>query len=134
VLVPGQMLMFQPGAPMIGCGNPAWSPDGKRLAFTRTIVIGDGTVSAGIWVVNADGSGLREVAAQGLEHLCCQPCFSPDGTRVAFSALTGRAGPLKVEQLILSAFSVDIHVVDLASGKQTRLTNDGASCEPAWGP
>jgi Tol biopolymer transport system component len=52
---------------------PAWSPDGRRLAFQRA---GD------IYVIHADGSGLVRLtqgrAADG------QPAWSPDGRLIAF--------------------------------------------------
>ena len=37
--------------------NPQWSPDGKRLAFTSAR---DG--SAGIFSINADGTGLTDLS------------------------------------------------------------------------
>ncbi len=49
-----------------------WSPDGSRLAF----------VADGIWVVGADGTGLRELFAQAASA----PAWSPDGSRLAFAA------------------------------------------------
>ncbi len=36
--------------------SPAWSPDGAWLAFTSS-----GTSAAGVWVVGADGHGLRQL-------------------------------------------------------------------------
>lgn len=42
--------------------EPAWSPDGARLAFERDP--GDGT-GTGIYVMNADGSGLRRLSPAG---------------------------------------------------------------------
>jgi Tol biopolymer transport system component len=48
----------------------AWSPDGTRMAFSRSDGVKriwgtgyelDGTGGAGLWVVNADGSGLRSI-------------------------------------------------------------------------
>jgi TolB protein len=35
--------------------SPVWSPDGRRIAFRRGLLVGD------IYIVNADGSGLRNV-------------------------------------------------------------------------
>jgi dipeptidyl aminopeptidase/acylaminoacyl peptidase len=52
--------------------NLAWSPDGTRLAF------GLGTGS-GIYVVNADSSGLTLVIRDGT-----WPYWSPDGSRISY--------------------------------------------------
>jgi Tol biopolymer transport system component len=39
-----------------GGDNPAWSPDGSKIVYTRTAK-GDG----GLWIMNADGSGKRRL-------------------------------------------------------------------------
>jgi Tol biopolymer transport system component len=46
---------FEPGEH--GCYWPRWSPDGEQIVFTRSDDIED----AGIYVVNADGSGIQPV-------------------------------------------------------------------------
>lgn len=53
---------------------PAWSPDGKRVAFHR-LVLGKGQ-GFGIFTINADGSDLRELPKQAKE-ICEYPSFSP---------------------------------------------------------
>ena len=63
--------------------EPVFSPDGTKIAFGR--IVGDsptGQLEA-IYVVNADGSGLRQVAPAraGLEH----PDWSPDGRLITFN-------------------------------------------------
>jgi Tol biopolymer transport system component len=50
--------------------SPAWSPNGRKLAFDRQ---GDGY--NWIYVVNADGTGLRKLTANFNYH----PTWSPDG-------------------------------------------------------
>src|SRR5262245_36450591 len=60
--------------------NPAWSHDGKKIAFT-TIPGVDWTKGA-ICVINADGSGLARLTDQSLQSQFSS--WSPDGTRIAF--------------------------------------------------
>jgi Tol biopolymer transport system component len=52
-------------------GDPAWAPDGSRIAFRA---------DSGIWLMNPDGSGRTE-----LVHFGASPTWSPDSTRVAFT-------------------------------------------------
>ena len=58
---------------------PAWSPDGKKIAFVSSR---DVKCRGEIYVMNADGRGLRRLTRNGLaDHL---PMWSPNGTRIAF--------------------------------------------------
>jgi len=59
---------------------PAWSPDGKRIAFTRA-----NAVSADIYVMNADGSTLRNLTASPSDKNG-DAAWSPDGRRIAFAS------------------------------------------------
>jgi len=58
---------------------PAWSPDGKRIAFSMS---SGGHVK--LWVVNADGSGLRQLTEGPGEDTA--PSFSPTGGEIAFTS------------------------------------------------
>ena len=58
---------------------PAWSPDGRRLAFQAYY-----RDTWHIWIVNADGTGLQEVTSGPFDDR--EPHWSPDGTRLAFSS------------------------------------------------
>jgi dipeptidyl aminopeptidase/acylaminoacyl peptidase len=59
---------------------PAWSPDGSRLAFTRSFYLEGQT--ANIFAVDRSGSNLRLIARDG-NNLA--PDWSPDGTRIAYA-------------------------------------------------
>jgi Tol biopolymer transport system component len=68
------------------CDNqdPAWSPDGRRIAFTAYAA--DDT-SAGILVMNADRSGETGLCGGGGGTggvYDMKPAWSPDGTKIAF--------------------------------------------------
>ena len=57
---------------------PAWSPDGRWLAYVRTL---PGANRSSVWIVGADGSRARRLTAGRLD---LQPAWSPDGKRVVF--------------------------------------------------
>lgn len=90
--------------------TPAWSPDGKLLAFTSNR---DGRQQ--IYVMNADGTGLRRVS-QGTAN-DFSPTWSPDGNWIAFAST--REG------------STDIYMMDLRGGNVKRLTTGGGD-RPSW--
>jgi TolB protein len=56
--------------------DPAWSPDGRHLAFVRLARVTD--LVGAIFTMDADGSHLRQVAAGA------RPQWSPDGARLVF--------------------------------------------------
>jgi WD40-like Beta Propeller Repeat len=60
----------------VAATEPAWSPDGTRIAFSSKI---GGT--GGIMIVNADGSGLTRVTSDTGDG---EPTWSPDGKRLAY--------------------------------------------------
>ena len=64
--------------PPVGYFNPAWSPDGERIAFESTQ---DGKLS--IFVVRRDGGELRRLTSP--EFTSEQPTWSPDGKHIVFS-------------------------------------------------
>lgn len=72
--------------------EPAWSPDGAKLAFTRT---SDGWKNCGIYTARADGSQVQRVTAPYNEISWCarSPAWSPDGTKIAYSANLGGGCP-----------------------------------------
>ncbi|POM23451.1 Serine/threonine-protein kinase AfsK [Actinomadura rubteroloni] len=60
----------------VPAGDPAWSPDGRRIAYTR------GKNPGEIWVMNADGTGGHRVTT-GTENES-DPSWSPDGRWLAY--------------------------------------------------
>ncbi len=63
--------------------DPNWSPDGKRIAFSRW------NAPAGLYTANADGS--NEQLLYGANQLI-SPQWSPDGTHIVFTIFKGGPG------------------------------------------
>ena len=91
--------------------DPAWSPDGQRLALACDA----GRANFNICTVRRDGTGFLELTADiGSE---VDPAWSPDGTRIAFTMI--EAGT-ELKEIVL---------VPSGGGNLTRLTR---GFDPAW--
>jgi dipeptidyl aminopeptidase/acylaminoacyl peptidase len=68
---------------MESVSNPAISPDGKQIVFTRTWVdkIKD-QYRSNLWIVDVDGTRVRELTSGSYSDSA--PVWSPDGKRIAF--------------------------------------------------
>ncbi|HMN60602.1 MAG TPA: protein kinase [Anaerolinea sp.] len=103
-----------------GACQPAWSPDGSRLAYIspcsakREIYEG-----SSIYIANADGSGEAPLPASPEGDF--DPTWSPDGLKLAFPSLrTGRA----------SIFTIDLQTLTVQEISQSRY----ADLQPSWSP
>ena len=93
-------------------GNPAWSPDGKKIAFTSS---GDGE----IFVMNADGSGVMRLTYFDADALSLT--WSPDGQKIAFSSYRDGWNNRAI-------YSAD------GSGVVRLTYSGGSDYAPAWSP
>jgi hypothetical protein len=122
--------------------DPAWSPDGRELVYAR-----DGE----LWLTQADGSDEHRIVANGSE-----PAWSPDGTRIAFVRdgdlfsirLDSRTTlPLtetaEIEaapawspdaRRIAYADETGIHLIGVASGTRSLVTDQPGDARPVWSP
>jgi Tol biopolymer transport system component len=99
--------------------HPAWSPDGKRLAFvsTRRPARKVGQAWNGIYVMNADGSGVRRLSGEAADY---SPAWSPKRDLLAFASGSGQTG------------GTDLFVMKPdGSGRRLVVKNGGW---PAFGP
>lgn len=63
--------------------DPAFSPDGRRVAFTRST---DGRRSTHVFVMRADGRGVRRITGGRFDE---RAAWSPDGRWIAYQAAGG---------------------------------------------
>ena len=98
---------------------PAWSPDGKMVAFQSKR---DGPLSQ-IFVMDADGN--NKVRVSDGNGFAGQPSWSPDGTYIAYAG-----GAQQV-----SGAQREIYVVPASGGTPKQITNSGGSLiTPVWSP
>lgn len=94
-----------------------WSRDGSKLVILNSFP----GASAGLAIVNADGTGFRQLTPGGDGASDQNPAWSPDGTRIAFDS---NRGPNR-----------GIWIVSANGGLPTPLTPSDMYAEKAqWGP
>jgi serine/threonine-protein kinase len=97
--------------------QPAFSPDGERIAFRSSR---DG---GGIFVMGRTGEGLRRLTNRGY-----RPTWSHDGTRIAFVTENVDMNPGN------SAGTSELWVVGTARAAEPRLLPVGDAVLPSWSP
>lgn len=70
--------------------TPAWSHDGKKIAFSAANKKGSKYNTSDIFVINADGSGLTQLTTNDSNDL--SPVWSSDGYIYFISDRGGKAG------------------------------------------
>ncbi|MFJ3224127.1 cell wall-binding repeat-containing protein [Streptomyces sp. NPDC086783] len=98
--------------------QPAFSPDGTKLAFVRHV---DGGFSQ-LFTANADGTNVKQITTDGRGY--ANPSWSPTGTRIIADVHT--AGD-----------SRDVHTteyVDVATGATTAVPGTPQGSNPSWQP
>jgi Tol biopolymer transport system component len=103
--------------------DPAVSPDGTQLAFTREDTGGCVGCTRQLWVTDADAAGGHAVPFSANPQNAIQqdytPSFSPDGRSIVFARWT-------------SGDTASLAEVAAAGGPVTTLKVQGTA--PAWGP
>lgn len=101
--------------------EPAWSPNGKRIAFSSSRSYAEDDLGYAIYVMNGDGTSVSRLTDGPGNSF--YPAWSPDGEKIAFSWNRDWRG-------------YEIYVMSADGAGVSRLTDDaiGASFAPAWSP
>lgn len=117
-----------------GDDNPGdWSPNGKRIVFQRIDPNGN---SLGLFVINRNGTGLKQITPPGFEDLSSQGDWSPQGNEIVFSVHV--TPDVHSSIWVVHANGSGLHEIHVqpatACGGADADPNAEGCNEPAWSP
>jgi TolB protein len=117
-------------------GQPERSPTaGPTRRGTIAFVRGEATHGTDIWLINADGTGARQLTHG--PDIEMRPAWSPDGTELAFVSVPVRPDQEIFHQLLEHDWN--IYVIKIDGADETCLTHGTSAAPehqetPAWSP
>lgn len=128
-LVAGELHL---GSHTIGNVQPAWSPDGRFLSFTRYRMT-TSELQGNLCKVPFSGGDFQKLTDLKPNQLSASSSWSPDGRSLALQVITSYDSRLRPEDLVLRKFTSNLYRVSSEGKLLKQLTIDGQSGEPAWG-
>ena len=115
--VPPLLPFHKPPMNFTGGINPAWSPNGNQIAFTK--LSGPDNAHFEIYVMDTNGDNLNLLTSRPYsDH---SPSWSPEGKQIAFHSTRNK--------------NTDIYIMDADGQNLRRLTNHpDVDRDPAWSP
>ncbi|HKT09553.1 MAG TPA: hypothetical protein VJR24_16755 [Gemmatimonadaceae bacterium] len=110
--------------PLDGITSPSWSPDARHIVFS-----GDHGGITDLYLINADGTGLRQLTNDRFGDL--QPQWSPDGATIAFATDRGDGADLaqlRFPKMRIALYHVRDGSIDVLPGQT------GLNINPMWSP
>jgi TolB protein len=113
-------------------GSPAWSPDGRYIAFGRASgpVVNDTIENFGIFTMKGDGSEVRQLTQKARPSSAedSDPQWSPDGRKIVFQRRNVRS--------TVPTAGIALWTIDLGSTLERRITpyDLRAGDTPDWSP
>lgn len=103
--------------------SPSFSPDGRRIVFTRTVGSGQSSMQ-NIFSVNVDGTDARRLTFGPSSDF--EPTFTPDGRRIVF--VSDRNGGASADRTAIYSMRAD------GSGTRRLIDTPGVDVEPDVSP